>query len=67
MASKFQESQRIRQRELIKNSTLFKGVQGGGYFRGIREEILKDSGVNLFDEILDSSIKYMRDNKIVWW
>lgn len=67
MTSKFQESQRIRQRELIKNSTLFKGVQGGGYFRGIREEILKDSGVNLFDEILDSSIKYMRDNKIVWW
>lgn len=67
MASKFQEAQRAKQRELIKKSTIFHGVQGGGYFRGVRDEILKESNANLFCEILDSSKKYINDNKIVWW
>ena len=52
---------------MIKKSTLFNGVQGGGYFRGVRDEILKKPDANLFCDIVDASKKYINDNKIVWW
>ncbi len=69
MASKFQESQRNRQTELLRNNDqVFDGAKGGCTFLGQKRDFVITEGVkNIFSPIRDEVIKYFRDNRISWW
>ncbi len=68
MASKFQETERLKQVSLIDSSKLFDNSRGGGSFMGKpREFVLKEAKNNLFSPIREDVVSYFEENKISWW
>lgn len=69
MASKYQEAQRKKQTELLKQkSPVFYGAKGGCNFRGKdRDFVMTDGKHNLYAPIQDAVVKYFEENRISWW
>ena len=69
MASVYQESQRAKAIDLVKNnSPIFYGAQGGKIFMGkLRDFVLIENLNNLFAPIRTEVVEYFKDNKIAWW
>ncbi|MBR4406598.1 MAG: hypothetical protein IKT30_09510, partial [Bacteroidaceae bacterium] len=66
--SKYKNNQYVRQEELIKNSDIFSGDKGNGYFMGrSRPFVLKDGMNNLYQPIRNDVLQYFKENKISWW
>jgi len=63
----YQESERERAINLIKNTNLFNGEKSGGFINGKERDFsLKDWKQNLWDKIRDDSMTYFNKNGIDW-
>jgi hypothetical protein len=69
MVSKYQETERTKAENLIKNgSFVFYGGIAGKYFRTKnRDFVLQDSKKNFFAPIFNDAIEYFKNNSISWW
>ena len=68
MASKYQESQREKQVELLYESNLFNGDSGNGRFMGkVRPFILHNGLSNFYPPIKEDVQTYFTNNSISWW
>lgn len=69
MASKYQETERTKAENLIKNgSPVFYGGKAGKYFRTKnRDFVLLESKNNIFAPIYNDVIRYFKNNSISWW
>ena len=69
MASKYQETERTKAENLIKNgSPIFYGGKAGKYFRTKnRDFVLLDYKNNFFAPIYNDVIQYFKNNSISWW
>lgn len=68
IGSKYQETQRKHQEDLIQKSELFRGDKAGAIYKKTpRPFVLLDGRNNLFDGIRQSVIDYFKSNKISWW
>ncbi|MDR0334104.1 MAG: hypothetical protein LBI15_11680 [Dysgonamonadaceae bacterium] len=66
--SKYQEKERKKAIELIKNSELFKGCKAGGRFMGKeRDFVLLDRNQNIFKPVKEEVKSYFKENSISWW
>jgi len=69
MSSKYQETQRAKQVELLgRKSGVFYGGQAGAKFMGkSRSFVLNENEKNLFQPIHKEAISYFTKNNISWW
>lgn len=68
MKSNYQESERIRSINLIKNSDIFESEKSGKVFmRSEREFVLQSGDKNLVKSIRNEVIDYFKNNNISWW
>jgi len=66
--SKYQEKEREKAVELIKNSELFGRCGAGGKFLGEKRDfVLLDGQYNLFKSIREDVQTYFKENNISWW
>ena len=66
--SKYQEKERAKAIELIKNSELFENCKAGGKFMGKeRNFVLLNENYNLFNPIREEVKTYFKENDISWW
>jgi len=69
MASKFQETERTKAENLIKNgNSVFYGAKAGKYFMTKnRDFVLQENLKNIYSPICTAVIQYFKNNKISWW
>lgn len=68
MKSTYQEKQRSKSIDLIKNSSLFEGEKAGKLFmRAERDFVLMNGEKNIFKPIREEVLNYFSENKIAWW
>ena len=68
MASKYQESQREKQINLLYETDLFHGDSGNGRFMGKARPFVLHNGLNNFyPAIKEEVLTYFNDNSISWW
>ena len=66
--SKYQENERKKAIELIKNSELFENCKAGGKFMGeTRDFVLSNGNYNLFKSVREEIKAYFKENAISWW
>ena len=68
MRSNYQENQRKRSIELIKNTNIFDGDTAGKVFlRAKRDFVLMDGERNIFKPVRKEVVEYFSGNNISWW
>lgn len=69
MASKYQETERTKAENLIKNGSpvFYAGVAGKYFRKKNRDFVLQNSKKNIFAPICDNVIEYFKKNSISWW
>lgn len=65
---KFYYSERDRHEKLISSSSIFKGDNGSGKFKGkVYSFVLRNGKNNLYEPIKDEACQYFKENSISWW